>query len=61
MSCRYDWHQTGNFTVVSVFAKKYDPVKSVVKVNPIRLVIQLYFPESEDCFNLDLELGGVST
>lgn len=59
VSCRYDWHQTGNFTVVSVFAKKYDPVKSVVKVNPIRLVIQLYFPESEDCFNLDLELGGV--
>lgn len=59
VKCRYDWHQTGSHVVVSVFAKKYDPFKSFVKLNPIRLVIHSYFPESDGSFDLDLELVGV--
>lgn len=60
VKCRYDWHQTGSHVVVSVFSKKYDPFKSFVKLNPIRLVIHIYFPESDASFDLDLELHGVA-
>ncbi|KAK3923834.1 Cysteine and histidine-rich domain-containing protein [Frankliniella fusca] len=59
VKCRYDWHQTGSNVVVSVFAKKYDPFKSYVKLNPVKLVIHAYFPESEGSFDLDMELMGV--
>lgn len=60
MQCRWDWHQTPEHVIVSVYAKKYDPVLSYVKVNPIRLNIKLIFREQGDAaFELDLELRGV--
>ena len=61
MACRYDWHQTSNNVVVSVFAKKYDPERSSVHLNPIRLKVHIFFPEEDSSFDLDLELRGVST
>ena len=55
-----DWHQTGTHIYVSVFAKKYNPEASYVKLNPIRLTVELYFPEEDSNYNLDIELKGVS-
>lgn len=61
MKCRWDWHQTPDYVIVSVYAKKYDPVLSFVKLNPIRLNTKLVFREQGDAaFELDLELRGVS-
>ncbi|CAK9820814.1 Cysteine and histidine-rich domain-containing protein morgana [Anthophora plagiata] len=58
-NCRMDWHQTGSFVVVSVYAKKYQPDQSTVKLNPIRLTVDLFFIEENSRYNLDLELRGV--
>lgn len=61
VKCRWDWHQTPDYVIVSVYAKKYDPVLSFVKLNPIRLNTKLVFREQGDAsFELDLELRGVS-
>lgn len=61
VKCRWDWHQTPDFVIVSIYAKKYDPTLSFVKLNPIRLNTQLVFRDQGDAvFELDLELRGVS-
>jgi len=57
--CRYDWHQTATHVTVAVYAKKYDPLKSFVELNPVRLVAGLHFPVENGSFDLDLELKGV--
>ncbi|KZC15182.1 PREDICTED: cysteine and histidine-rich domain-containing protein [Dufourea novaeangliae] len=57
--CRLDWHQTGTFIVVSIFAKKYVPDFSTVKLNPIRLSVDLSFAEDNSRYSCDLELKGV--
>ncbi|XP_026500828.2 cysteine and histidine-rich domain-containing protein morgana [Vanessa tameamea] len=60
VKCRWDWHQTPDFVIVSVYAKKYDPFSSFVKLNPIRLNTKLVFHEEGNAiFELDLELRGV--
>lgn len=59
MKCRMDWHQTEMHVIVSVYAKKYDPYSSFVKLNAIRLIVNLHFPETNSEFNLDLELKEV--
>lgn len=55
-----DWHQTGTHVVVAIYAKKYQPSKSFVKLNPIRLTTSLFFPVENSSYDLDLELRGVS-
>lgn len=57
--CRIDWHQTGSYVVVSIFAKKYLPSQSAVKLNPIHLTVDLFFIEEDSRYNLDIELKGV--
>lgn len=57
--CRMDWHQTGLYIVVSIFAKKYLPSQSVIKLNPIHLTVDLFFVEENSRYNLDIELKGV--
>ncbi|XP_059046312.1 cysteine and histidine-rich domain-containing protein morgana [Achroia grisella] len=60
VKCRWDWHQTPDYVIVSVYAKKYDPTTSYVKLNPIRLDTKLVFKEEGNAtFELDLELRGV--
>ncbi|XP_014212927.1 cysteine and histidine-rich domain-containing protein [Copidosoma floridanum] len=59
VECRMDWHQTATCVFVSIFAKKYDPNLSCVKLNPIHLTINLYFPEEDSRYNLDIELKGI--
>lgn len=62
VQCRWDYHQTGSHVIVSVYAKQYCPYKSVVKINPIRLYVNLVFPQQDNAtFTLDLELRGVSS
>lgn len=59
ITCRMDWHQTGSHVIVAIYAKKYDPSKSSVKLNPIRLTASLYFSEENLSYDLDLELRGI--
>lgn len=59
MKCRYDWHQTGSHVTVAVYAKKYSDTESYVELNPVRLIVHLYFPEENANFDLDLELSGM--
>lgn len=60
VQCRWDYHQTGSHVIVSVYAKQYCPYKSFVKINPIRLYVNLVFPQQDNAaFSLDLELRGV--
>ncbi|XP_024938126.1 cysteine and histidine-rich domain-containing protein isoform X2 [Cephus cinctus] len=59
VKCRMDWHQTGSFVVISVYAKKYQPDRSSVKLNPIRLSVEIFFLEENSKYNLDLELRGI--
>lgn len=57
--CRMDWHQTGTYIFVTVFAKKYLPSQSTIKLNPIHLTVDLFFIEDSAKYNLDIELNGV--
>ncbi|KAF7273806.1 hypothetical protein GWI33_013498 [Rhynchophorus ferrugineus] len=60
VQCRWDYHQTGPFMVMSVYAKEYSPSKSVIKINPIRVYINLIFPKQNNAsFELDIELSGI--
>ncbi|KAL0281418.1 UNVERIFIED_CONTAM: hypothetical protein PYX00_002409 [Menopon gallinae] len=59
-NCRYDWHQTGPYVYISVYAKKYDPDKSIIEINPIRVKIHLEFPGDSSQFDKDLELYGIA-
>ncbi|XP_025995378.1 cysteine and histidine-rich domain-containing protein [Solenopsis invicta] len=54
--CRMDWHQTGSYVVVSIFAKKYLPSQSAIKLNPVHLTIDLFFVEENSSYCLDIEL-----
>jgi len=59
VNCRWDWHQTPSTVVVAVYAKNYDYKRSFVKVNPVRLIVKLIFPQQNNAeFNIDIELRG---
>lgn len=60
VNCRWDWHQTASNVVIAVYAKSYDYNRSFVKVNPVRAIIKLVFPQQGNAeFNIDLELKGI--
>jgi len=58
-TCRYDWHQTGQNVVVSIFAKVCDPEKCNVQVNPTTLNVKIAFNGGSDQFQLECRLNGV--
>jgi len=58
-NCRLDWHQTGPWVVISIFAKKYDPNTSFVKLSPVKLSVELNFPFDNSVFSKNMELYGV--
>lgn len=59
-NCRWDWHQTPSTVVVAIYAKNYDYKNSFVKINPVRLIVKMIFPQQKSSeFNLDLELRGI--
>merc|ERR1719378_665248 len=54
--------QTGTHITVNVYCKKYDPrneALTYVEVNPIRLRIRIFFPETGLTYDSDQELRGV--
>lgn len=57
--CRYDWHQTGSVVVMSIFAKTTMEDNSSVRVNQIKLEIDLEYEGGKRNFKSDMELGGV--
>lgn len=58
--CKMDWHQTPSTVVVVIYAKNYDYKNSFVQVNPVRLIVKIFFPQQKSSeFNLDLELRGI--
>lgn len=59
INCRLDWHQTGSFVYISIYAKKYNATKSSVKLNPIHLIVDLHFMDESSSYNLDSELFGI--
>jgi len=62
VQCRTDWMQTGTHITVNVYCKKYDPrneALTYVEVNPIRLRIRIFFPETGLTYDSDQELRGV--
>lgn len=60
VNCRWDWHQTPSTVVVAIYAKNYDYKNSYVKVNPVRLIVKMIFPQQKSSeFNLDVELRGI--
>lgn len=58
-TCRYDWHQTGNNVLISVYAKTCDPDKCLVEANPTNLHAIIAFNGGSNTFELDLNLNGV--
>ncbi|XP_035221138.1 cysteine and histidine-rich domain-containing protein 1-like, partial [Stegodyphus dumicola] len=57
--CRYDWHQTGNSVVISVYSKCPLPDLSFVDANPVKLHIYITFGEEKTVFDEELILYGV--
>ena len=58
-TCRYDWHQTGKFSIVTIYSKMCDPDKCNVEVNPTSLSASISFNGGIDTFELELILNGV--
>ncbi|XP_069749109.1 cysteine and histidine-rich domain-containing protein 1-like [Narcine bancroftii] len=58
VSCRHDWHQTGNLVVLTVYAKTSNPVYSYVDANQTMLTVHIMF-EKDKIFHKVLNLWGV--
>jgi hypothetical protein len=58
-NCRLDWHQTGPWVVISIYAKKYDPKISFVKLSAVKLILELYFSSDNSVFSKNMELFGI--
>lgn len=57
--CRYDWHQTGNSVVISVYSKCPLPDLSSVEANPVKLHIHIVFGKEKSVFDQQIILFGV--
>ncbi|XP_031706452.1 cysteine and histidine-rich domain-containing protein 1 [Anarrhichthys ocellatus] len=58
VACRYDWHQTGNNVVVTIYAKNANPQLSSIEANRTVLSCQIQF-ENEKIFKRDFHFWGV--
>ncbi|RWS25304.1 cysteine and histidine-rich domain-containing protein 1-like protein [Leptotrombidium deliense] len=59
-SCRYDWHQTGNNVVLSIYSKTPIPDQCLIKVNPVKLHAFVTFGLDERKeFELEVPLFGI--
>lgn len=61
IKCKQDWHQDGSFVHIVVYGggKKFNPLKSHVKVNGVKFNIELNFPEENSKYQETLILAGV--
>ncbi|XP_005941994.1 cysteine and histidine-rich domain-containing protein 1 [Maylandia zebra] len=58
VACRYDWHQTGNSVVVTIYAKNANPEFSSIEANRTVLSCQIQF-ENNKIFKKEFHLWGV--
>uniref|UniRef100_A0A8C9W6C2 Zgc:92429 n=1 Tax=Scleropages formosus TaxID=113540 RepID=A0A8C9W6C2_SCLFO len=58
VACRYDWHQTGNQVVITIYAKNANPEHSYVEANQVMLTAHILF-ENDKIFHKDFALWGV--
>ncbi|XP_051983101.1 cysteine and histidine-rich domain-containing protein 1-like [Xyrauchen texanus] len=58
VTCRHDWHQTGNQVVVTIYAKNSSPEHSYVEANRTLLTCHIQF-EGDKVFHKDIHLWGV--
>jgi len=58
-ACRYDWHQTGPYVYISIYAKTSDPEKTFVEANETNLHAHIAFNGGSDVFELVLSLHGM--
>ena len=61
MACRFDWHQTGQFVTISVFAKVADPEQTSVEANGVVVNVKVVFDSGQSVFQQRFCLHGVST
>ncbi|KAM7366492.1 hypothetical protein PAMP_015930 [Pampus punctatissimus] len=58
VACRYDWHQTGNNVVVTIYAKNTNPEFSCIEANRTVLSCQIQF-ENDKIFKREFHFWGV--
>lgn len=58
-SCRYDWYQTANSVVISIFTKLPIPDESYVEANPVKLHLHITFGEDRTVYDQVVVLHGV--
>lgn len=58
VTCRYDWHQTGNSVVVSIYAKNANPEFCSIEANRTVVSCRIQF-ENSKIFKRDFHLWGV--
>uniref|UniRef100_A0A1A8RWD0 Integrin beta 1 binding protein (Melusin) 2 n=3 Tax=Nothobranchius TaxID=28779 RepID=A0A1A8RWD0_9TELE len=58
VACRYDWHQTGNSVVLTIYAKNSNPDSCSIEANQTVVSCQIQF-ESNKIFRRNFHLWGV--
>ncbi|CAG7817940.1 unnamed protein product [Allacma fusca] len=59
LKCRNDWVQTGSNVIVTIYGKKCDPSKSKISLNPVRLQVDIFFPEEGGFYRSSWLLAGI--
>lgn len=59
VACRYDWHQTGSFAVISIYCKNTRPEYTSIKANRVHLSVDICFDNGKNRFQKDFTLEGV--
>ncbi|GFR05839.1 cysteine and histidine-rich domain-containing protein 1 [Trichonephila clavata] len=59
VKCRYDWHQTGNSVIISVYSKCPLPDLSNIESNAVKLHIHITFGKDKEVFEDEIILFGI--
>ncbi|GFY65041.1 cysteine and histidine-rich domain-containing protein 1 [Trichonephila inaurata madagascariensis] len=59
VKCRYDWHQTGNSVIISVYSKCPLPELSYIESNAVKLHIHITFGKDKEVFDEEIILFGI--
>lgn len=59
VKCRYDWHQTGNSVIISVYSKCPLPDLSSIESNAVKLHIHIAFGKDKEVFDEEVILFGI--
>lgn len=57
--CRYDWHQTSNCVIISVYSKGPHPDLSYIEANPVKLHMNISFGNDKSMFEDEVLLYGL--